>query len=137
MKIETRYSLGDVVWGLTTYPAGKKNPCGLCSATGKVTIAGGPRTTQCPDCFGRGGLLAVEQELHGEIDRLTIGQVNVRVNYADTDRPSPSTYMAEETGVGTGRVWSEDKLYPGKDEAEKACIDAGAILQRVRERAQA
>ena len=128
MRIETRYSIGDIVWGLTVSRAAKTNPCGLCSATGSVGIADTDRTTTCPDCHGRGRLRPTEQELHGHIQRLTIGQVNTRNEAERVER----TYMAEETGVGSGRVWNEANLYPAVDDAKHGCTAAGAILQSIK-----
>ena len=48
------------------------------------------------------------------IQELTVG--SVRIDTAS--RRSPVEYMCTETGVGTGRVWSESELYSTREHAE-------------------
>jgi len=54
-----------------------------------------------------------------ESQRLTIGQVRAQID----KKGSEIAYMCKETGVGSGRIWAECKLFPSEE----------ALLQRAEE----
>ena len=71
-----------------------------------------------------GGVYETDRELVAEIGRRTIGQVRTEIEAERTE----ITYMAWETGVGSGSLLPEENLYPTREAAEQACADAGAVL---------
>ncbi|HET7406248.1 MAG TPA: hypothetical protein VFJ21_03815 [Mycobacteriales bacterium] len=132
MNITTRYSIGDTVWHLRTRRQRRKVTCPLCGGKGRVPIGDTDRDTHCPDCRW-GGVYETDRTLMGEIARLTIGQVRAEVEGDRTE----ITYMAWETGVGSGSILAEANLYPTRKDAEQACADAGAVLLTPSERSEA
>lgn len=123
--IETRYSVGDVVYGLRLITARRRPTCPLCEGKGRVALAAVPeRLATCPDCHGR---LYDQDDSHmaeqqrATVYRLTVGEVR-------WSSAAGATYMAEETGIGTGQLWPEDRLHPTADEALAACSDAVVVF---------
>lgn len=122
--IETTYDIGDVVFGVQFLTARRRPPCTLCDGSGRVQLAAIDRTITCPDCYGlrydqADDHVAVQER--ATISRLTIGSVA----WNSTDGAS---YMAEETGVGSGTRWSQDKLYGSFDVALSVCSDAVVVF---------
>ena len=126
MIIETKYDLGNVVYSIKEVKAKHWESCTFCggsdgsisrfevSAT-KITGFDGTER-RCPACRGEGGGWGYG-DMTWVLDRvLTIGQVEVRAGYEDKE-----TYMCEETGVGGGRLWGIDLLYPTEEGALAEC----------------
>lgn len=125
MRIDTAYDLGQVVWGVSRLTAQRRPLCPLCDGSGRVTLANHEgRTATCPDCHGRrydqdDTHMAAQER--ATITRLTLGQVR----WSSTEGAS---YMAEETGVGSGTNWYEDRLYGTEREALDACSAAAVVF---------
>lgn len=127
MKILTHYGLGDVVWCLRSYVARDRQECQTCAGSGRITLvdaAGEPipvaafsGSSHCPLCNGNGRLWLDTERHEATITRLTIGQVRAALT---SGLGTEVSYMAEETGVGTGSVYYERELHPSRD----AAIDA-------------
>ncbi len=122
----SRYGVGDVVYGLSISPHKYWQLCHVCHGTSRVYVAGHPELhTYCPFKGCSGGKVWLEDMgSYYEIRELTIGQVRVVVGYG-----AQVTYMCEETGVGSGQVWHEEKLYPSYTEAEASAREQGAVLR--------
>lgn len=124
MKLVSRYDVHDVVYGIYLHTKRYWKLCNTCEGTCKVTVAGHEDvTTYCPSC--RGG--KIWQDTEGKyfvIQQLTVGQVRIQAGYEPE-----VTYMCEETGVGSGSVWKEDKLFLTMIEAELAARSQGAVVE--------
>lgn len=117
MKLESRYSIGDVVFHPRIRSSTKQEPCPDCLGT-KLWLAqlpcGEEVPIQCPTCtygYECRGTIAV-CDPYGKVERLTIGSVRL-----DTAGEGVQ-YMCRETGIGTGNIWDESVLHPTQKEAE-------------------
>ena len=133
--IETKYSVGDVVFhaGLTTER--KQHPCPDCKGERKwkaVSPAGSEFSFGCPRCntrFSSFDDLKLDYTAHvPSIQRLTIG--SVQFNSAKESWDSGARYMCLETGVGSGQVYQEANLYATEAEALEAAEAEAAVKNR-------
>lgn len=118
MNLTTKYSVGDVVYRkVPEYRDYRVVMCELCMGTGRVTIAGAEdRVAECPDCYGRGDI-GKDFPVPASTQALTIGQVTVTTRNKSDRGAKEVTYMAEETGVGSGTLHREENLFPTAGEA--------------------
>jgi hypothetical protein len=121
----SRYELGDTVWGLAMHPHRFWKVCDVCHGTKKVSLVDSELTAYCPakGC-DNGGKVSVSMGTVFEVRELTIGQVRIQRGYD----PS-TTYMCKETGVGSGRVWNEDLLFPTEQDATNYARSQGACTR--------
>lgn len=130
--IETKYSVGDVVWHANTTTERKQHPCPDCHDTRKwqaISPAGYEYMFGCPRCSAR---YASHDELSLAYTaavpyarKLTIG--SVRHDSADgwnEDRQPKTTYMCVETGVGGGQIYDENRLF----ETEEGALVCAKLL---------
>jgi len=117
--IEIKYGIGDKVWGFGTDYVNKKLLCPDCLGTLKwrITFADGhSEETKCFTCSrsyeGSLGYIPYS-EWQPTVRELTIGKL-----YGFED--GRARYMCEETGIGSGTVHDEKKLFSTKEEAEAA-----------------
>lgn len=120
--IETKYTIGDVVYRAGTVTVSKQHPCPDCKDTRKwkaVSPAGTEYDFGCPRCTSRfqsnTDLSLKYAEYEGTVERLTIGSVRT-----DSHSDRKVEYMCHETGVGSGSVYSQDDLFPDYDLAFEA-----------------
>lgn len=129
--IETRYSVGDVVYHAGTATEQKKRSCPDCNDTKiwhAISPAGNEYSFSCPRCSARyNGMdkLSLNYTAHAPfVRRLTIGSVRYNSHYGSYDHGAQ--YMCEETGVGGGSVYSESDLFSTHDEAMVAATARAA-----------
>lgn len=126
MAIHTsRYDVGDTVFGLHTTVHRYWKLCPVCGGTNRVAVEGqsGLRAyCPAPDCSS--GKVWLEAGSYFEVQELTIGQLRVVAGYE-----AHVEYMCNETGVGSGRVWKEQLLFPTPEEAEEAARNMGAVTR--------
>lgn len=126
MLFESQYNLGAKVWKIIqrkqkawekcTFCKGHDTPVASFSKRTKITGADGAERV-CPACRGDGGK-TIYTVMKWELDReLTIGYIRVQVA-GDLHEES---YMAHETGIGSGSVYDQEKLFPSKRIAQDAC----------------
>ena len=118
--IETKFSIGDVVYHASTTTEKKKHPCPDCLGAKKwkaTSPAGGEYEFFCPRC---GSQYRSDHELSLDYSifipttrRLTIGSVR-------TDSADKTQYMCVETGVGSGNIYDENRLFGTESEALEA-----------------
>lgn len=120
--IETKYSIGDVVFHAGTTTERKQHPCPDCKGEREWSAkspSGGEYTFACPRCTARylsDNDLSLVYAAHVPcVQRLTIG--SVQFNSADGTWDSGARYMCQETGVGSGSVYGENKLFATEAEA--------------------
>lgn len=118
MQLTTKYSVGDVVYRkVPEYRDFRVVTCDLCNGSGSVAIAGlEDRRAECPDCYGRGDL-GKDFPVPAVAQKLTIGQVTVTTRNKTDRGEKEVTYMAKETGVGSGTLHREENLFPTAEEA--------------------
>jgi hypothetical protein len=119
---ETKYSIGDKVWFASTTDVAKQHPCPDCKGTNRwqaIAPSGNEYSFGCPRCSAR---FQSNHELNlkytaatGTVQQLTIG--SVRLNTEANSYDSGTSYMCRETGVGSGSVYAEDKLFETEAEA--------------------
>lgn len=114
--ITTKYSIGDVVYFAGTVTAAKQHPCPDCKGEKKwkaVSPAGNEYDFACPRCTARylsNHNLSLNYTAHvPRIRRLTIGSVQFNSNPGSYD--PGARYMCQETGIGSGSVYDEAKLF--------------------------
>jgi len=117
--IETKFSIGDVVYRAGIVPTTKQHPCPDCKGERKwkaISPAGTEYEFTCPRCstsFQSNRDLSLRyQSYEPSITRLTIGSVKV-----DTHEERGNQYMCVETGVGSGSVYYESDLFTSHEEA--------------------
>lgn len=120
--IETKYSVGDVVYRAGTSTTRKQHPCPDCLGSRKwaaVSPAGSEYSFACPRCsasYNSDRDLTLDYIAHvPHVEKLTIG--SVQFNSANGSWDSGARYMAHETGVGSGSVYNEDDLFRTEAEA--------------------
>jgi len=105
-------------WVRCTFCTGHKDGTSAFSKRTMVTGMDG-QTTFCPICRGNGGksvsLPGVEWQVY---QKLTIGYVRLEFSLSEGLKES---YMCEETGIGSGRVYRVHNLYPHRRAAQKEC----------------
>lgn len=152
MTLETKFGIGDRVFLIGHSDVYRVRNCKTCDHTGKVTISG--EQFICPNCSGRSAHRQYSgQAWYVHSFKTRIGKVGVEVNIDETWRMSSHgsrpgcaydshtvkvTYMVEETGIGSGTVWSEDTAFATQTEAQAECDERnkynlrnedGAVLQ--------
>ena len=128
--IETKYSVGDVVYFAGTTTERKRHPCPDCKGERvwkTVSPAGQEYEFGCPRCSTRymhDRELSLDYTAHvPTATRMTIG--SVQFNSARGSWDSGARYMCVESGIGSGTVYDERCLFT--DEANAiACATAKA-----------
>ena len=122
MQIETKYSVGEVVYRACTVGTTKQHPCPDCLGTQvwkAISPVGEEYTFTCPRCSSRyrsePDLALTYNAFEPTTQRLTIGSIRV-----DTASDSQNEYMAYETGIGSGNIYRENTLFPSQDQALEA-----------------
>lgn len=135
--IETKYSVGDVVYraGITTER--RQHPCPDCLGEREWTAkspAGSEYAFPCPRCsasYHSDADLKLDYSAHvPSVQKLTIG--SVQFNSANGSFDSGARYMAHETGIGSGQVHNEADLY----ETEAEAVAASEIKAKLADREQ-
>ncbi len=115
--IETKFSIGDVVYYASTTTERKQHPCPDCLGTKKwkaTSPAGGEYEFACPRCrigYRADHDLSLDYSIFVAISRrLTIGSVR-------TDSSDKTQYMCVETGIGSGNLYDESRLFLTENEA--------------------
>lgn len=127
--IETKYSIGDAVFLASTTTERKQHPCPDCKGTRRwkaFSPAGGEYSFTCPRCSGsyraNSDMSLDYSSSVPSVRRLTIG--SVRHDSNERSGRSQTTYMCHETGVGSGSVYDEDRLF----ETEAAAMAAATLM---------
>lgn len=115
--IETKFSDGDVVYSGGSHYLEVREKCPDCLGSCRWTVLfadGKTDTCPCQTCsrgyMGSVGYI-VYNEYQPSVVKLTIGQVR----YDDEG----ARYMCQETGIGSGTVYSEKNLFSTKNEAKE------------------
>lgn len=136
--IETKFSIGDKVYHAGTTTTRKQHPCPDCKGEKKWSVtspAGGEYTIGCPRCSSRylsDRDLSLDYTAHvPTVQRMTIGSVQFNSENGAWD--SGARHMCRETGVGSGSVYDECKLFATEAEA-LAAAEAMAALNNAEQK---
>lgn len=119
-----KFEIGQKVYAVcnTSDTRQKHVECDVCNSTGYVKVEGKEGNFTCPVCHGR-----TETEHYGykyviAYKKATIGRIQI-TEYAKKYRSCKSviTYMLQETGVGSGTLWNEERLFATEEEANEFC----------------
>lgn len=127
MILESKFNIGDTVFAARADREDVAVTCPEClgSRHWEVTSpAGNTMTVECPTCtYGyevRGYI--TKSEVRPTVQRLTIGQVRYEIE--------TFTYMCQETGIGSGTIWSEDRLSRTHEAAMERSVSFAAEVQK-------
>ena len=131
--IETKFAIGDVVYLATCNQSKKSMPCPDCLGSHKwkaVTPAGAEHEFSCPRCaasYQSNRDLSLDYvEFTPSFQRLTIG--SIRHDTSEQSGGRKTSYMAHETGIGSGSIYYEDSLFS----TEEGALAAAKIDCQVR-----
>lgn len=119
--LEAKYKVGQKVYAVSNISDSRQVhvECDVCNSTGRVKIEGSDRKYECPVCHG-----GMETEHYGykyviSYHEATIGKVEIQEYSKKYEKRyrSEVKYMLEETGVGSGILWREDRLFVTEKEA--------------------
>lgn len=123
--LTTKYSVGDTVYWAGTVSTRKQHPCPDCKGARKwkaVSPAGSEYEFSCPRCsaqYNSDRDLTLDYSAYVPlVNKLTVG--SIQVNTAPGSYDTGNRYMCLETGVGSGSVYDEDRLFETDDEAMQA-----------------
>ena len=145
MKIESKFDLNETVWEISREMKKRFERCKFCDGEGKIELNNISRT--CPECYGRNGSwINVNLEWLVGQQSLTIGSVRVEITsisktgifdnigeYDPENIEREFTYMAYETGIGTGTIHREHELFKSIDLAQKRCDELNAVTEESKE----
>lgn len=123
MKIETNFSIDDIVYPIHKGGYNDFVECETCKGTGTVSINNTERSIQCPDCYGAKGKNEwVSEKWCIEIDGASaIGKIDIELYRENGENESRTMYMLDNTGIGSGTCWYENDLFRTKNGAKKEC----------------
>jgi hypothetical protein len=132
-----KYRKGQKVYYPWHDTTGARHPCPDCNGSKKWTCtspAGHTMEMDCPRCdrdnYRDELSLSYTKHTFG-VRGLTIGSIKIDSD-ARNDR-HPISYMCEETGIGSGRVYYEPDLYSAREEAEAVASAKCAAQQAERD----
>ena len=117
-----KFKVGQKVYAIS-HKSDKKivhRKCNICNSTGKVEIQG--KSFICPDCHGLTDIEHCGYKYVIDYFKVKIGKIMTE-EYASKYKKYESrvTYMLDETGVGSGLIWREDRLFSTEKEANNFC----------------
>lgn len=112
MKLKTKYNMGqEVYYATSTTEKVMIEKCDTCNGEGMVEFTNGNKRT-CPDCYGRRGQWKCFYPKGVSHSASNIGKICVEI---EGDKTSVK-YMIRETGIGSGTLHPEKKVFWTKDE---------------------
>ena len=127
--IQTKYSIGDVVYYASTTTERKQHPCPDCKGTKRwsaMSPAGGEYSFVCPRCstsYRSNNDMSLDYSSSVPVvQKLTVG--SVQYNSAPLSYDSGARYMCRETGIGSGSIYDEGRLF----ETEAAAMAAATLM---------
>jgi len=120
---QPKFKVGDTVFAVYTRQTIAQHPCPDCLGTKKwkvITKAGHEMECSCCRCDGwrSSDIPSLSYTKHvPTVQKLTIG--SVRVDTAPSYGDDYVSYMCQETGIGSGSVYYENKLFDNEEIAQK------------------
>lgn len=123
--LKPKFKVGQKVYAVSNRSDTRQKhvKCDVCNSTGYVKVEGKDGKFICPACYGR-----TETEHYGykyviSYCEATVGKIEIQ-EYAPEywcNYKSEIRYMLKETGVGSGQVWKEERLFATEKEASEFC----------------
>lgn len=135
MEIKTKFNLGQRVWRVEDLYTRTTGVCKVCNDTKVVNIKG--QDFVCPNCANNNHVKHFHRKYVS--NDACIGNVRVELyehngneTYRESrDRKDVYQYMLYDTGIGSGSLWDEEKLFASKEEAQTYCDQVNE--QRIKE----
>lgn len=121
--LKAKYEVGQKIYAVssTSNIRQKHVDCALCNSTGKVKVEGRDEKYVCPVCHGKTETEHFGYKYEITYPQATIGKVEIDEYAPEYSYKSEVKYMLRETGVGSGRLWKEDRLFATEEEANEFC----------------
>lgn len=133
MLIESKYNLNQSVWAINKAQKKMFVSCQACTGTGEIRLADNV-LRRCPVCYGsKSSTLYLDVAWVVE-PKLTIGQIQGKVtnirpesifknvgHYEQGLTECEFCYMAYETGIRSGTVYEQDRLFESLEKAQQEC----------------
>ena len=118
-----KFELGQKVYAVTSKYDNKEQhvTCDVCNSTGWVEIKG--LAYICPSCRGKMETVYSGFKYTIAYKEAEIGKIDMELYSKRYERQYKSEvrYMLRETGVGSGSLWQEERLFATKAEAQEFC----------------
>ena len=121
-----KFRIGQQVFHPSTYGATGQYPCPDCLGSGKwkvTTPAGSEMATGCQRCgsYSSSDIPSLKYRTwKGSVQSLTIGSVQINTAAGESHwQRDPVQYMCRETGIGSGTIYDERKLFETEEEAQQ------------------
>ena len=119
-----KFELGQKVYAVSSVNDTKRvhKECEVCNSTGLVEVVGRDEKFTCPVCEGR-----YVTEHYGfkyviSYSKATIGNIKTCEYLKKYYNAEPEIkYMLKETGIGSGTLWNENRLFATEEEANEFC----------------
>lgn len=133
MKITTKFDLNQEVYPISQRETYEFIPCECCGGIGEITVSATGKERTCPECYGRRGKQVYVAKEWKVITKYVsrIGKIETEI-YREEDHNNKSriSYMLEETGVGSGTIWYEEKLFATALEAQIECDKRNLMINQ-------
>lgn len=128
-----KFTIGDHAFCGRVESTKRERECPDCKGTKKwkcTTPAGEEFQIQCPRCTNSYGVPQLHYyEAAARIDALTIGSVRIDTSAIEGETVA---YMCHETGIGSGSIWYENRLFATREEAEaQAAIEVAEFQSKM------
>ena len=121
----TKFNLGEHVYIVSSHRFDRIVRCKPCHNTGNVII--GDEQLLCPKCNGRSthtqyaGEKFYVEEFDTVVGKIAIEEISPGYWHRE-DEPNPKiTYMVSTTGVGSGTLWPEERIFGTEADAQNFC----------------
>lgn len=143
MVLESKFNLGDVVFVAHADRDDEAVTCPECLGSRHWEVsspAGNKMIVECPTCtYGyevRG--FVTKSVVRPTVQLLTVGQIKYEEDHDKRDGSMTFKYMCHETGIGSGTVWAQDRLFSTHEAAmERALVFAAEIKKEQDDRVEA
>ena len=121
--LEAKFKINQKVYAVSSKSVSRREhvKCAVCNSTGKIKIVGKDNDYNCPVCRGEMKTVYDGFEYVISYPKASIGKVQIEEYAARYDEKSRVTYMLKETGVGSGTIWREERLFATEEEAKEFC----------------
>ena len=126
MEFNSKFNLWDSVTAITLSKAPKFTQCDFCAGAG-IVVGANQKESSCPECYGRKGNIEYEEtawNISSYGRYLTIGRITIQQD----KKEYREVYMCNETGIGSGTLWSGDILFSTVGEAQQVCDERNKEL---------
>jgi len=125
MNITTKFNLGQTVYPIISLNAYRFQNCKYCDGIGEIPLKG--ENISCPKCYGRKGeQVYLDNAKVWIVDTVhygIIGKIDIEL-YAEQylkNHENTFRYMLSSTGVGSGTLHDESRLFENKELAQMEC----------------